>query len=49
MGLPVLAHLFERLGDAGRAIDHYRAAAAHADNETERHYLVGKAAALAGG
>jgi RNA polymerase sigma factor (sigma-70 family) len=45
----VRAHLFERLGDAGRAIDHYRAAAAHADNETERHYLVGKAAALAGG
>ncbi|HEU4883969.1 MAG TPA: sigma-70 family RNA polymerase sigma factor [Longimicrobium sp.] len=43
----VRAHLHERLGDAGRAIAHYRAAAERTASIPERDYLTLKAARLA--
>ena len=36
----VRAHLFERLGDHGRAADHYRISAGLTDNAAERRYLL---------
>ncbi|HEX5869948.1 MAG TPA: sigma-70 family RNA polymerase sigma factor [Longimicrobium sp.] len=45
----VRAHLHERLGDAERAIAHYRAAAERTTSTPERDYLTLKAARLATG
>lgn len=45
----VRAHLHERLGDAERAIAHYRAAAGRTTSIPERDYLTLKAARLAAG
>lgn len=42
----VRAHLYEMLGDAPRAIAHYRAAAERTANIPERDYLIAKAARL---
>ncbi|HEX2078070.1 MAG TPA: DUF6596 domain-containing protein [Longimicrobium sp.] len=43
----VRGHLYERLGDAGRAVAHYRAAAERTASIPERDYLTLKAARLA--
>ena len=43
----VRAHLYERLGDTARAIEHYRAAADRTASIPERDYLTTKAARLA--
>jgi RNA polymerase sigma factor (sigma-70 family) len=43
----VRAHLFERAGDAQRAMTHYRKAAERTTSTPERHYLISKAARLA--
>jgi predicted RNA polymerase sigma factor len=43
----VRAHLHERLGDAERAIHHYRAAAGRTASLPERDYLTLRAARLA--
>ena len=45
----VRAHLHEMAGDHGRAARHYRAAAERTTSLPERHYLVARAARLAGG
>jgi RNA polymerase sigma factor (sigma-70 family) len=45
----VRAHLYERLGDADRAVAHYRAAAERTASIPERDYLTLKAARLAAG
>jgi len=42
----VRAHLFEKSGDAERAIAHYRAAAEHTASIPERNYLITKASRL---
>lgn len=42
----VRAHLFEKLGDFGKAAEHYRAAAATTASLPERNYLIAQAARL---
>jgi predicted RNA polymerase sigma factor len=43
----VRGHLYERLGDAPRAIEHFRAAAERTTSTPERNYLLMKAMGLA--
>ena len=43
----VRAHLHERAGDADRAVEHYRAAAARTTSTPERRYLLARASRLA--
>ncbi|CAA9329812.1 MAG: RNA polymerase ECF-type sigma factor, partial [uncultured Gemmatimonadetes bacterium] len=45
----VRAHLYERAGDRGRAVAHYRAAAERTASIPERDYLALKAARLSAG